>query len=583
MEHADFLTAQIDFQSSVDALQKGIDTTKAKDHDKMQFTQVAKKLLDKPLIDEKQKKVIMKFLEQDGEDKLADQLLNQGTDTAMLQNSQNPSAHAFDSHMGPIIQMFEDMKDKFEAKVADTEKHETDDLHEYLLLKQDLEHQRSTAQGSRDTKAEMKAKALQDAADSKGQLADVTATRDADTVYLHDSDALCKTKASDYEDRQKLRKEEIEALNKAVEILGGTPKSMSEEHLPQLIQSKAGKKALLQVSSRSTNPTQAQVAAYLQRKSKECGSKVLSVLAMRVAADPFKTVKKMVKDLIVKLMEEATEEAEHKGFCDSELQTNEKTRKAKTEAVEILTAESDELNASIQETASGLAELQAQISELDAAVAQATELRNAESAKNTLVIKDAQAAQVAVQGAMKVLAEFYDKASDATAMLQKKELFGQKKAGQPEIFDDKPYTGMGGDSGGVMGMIEVIQSDFIRLETETTAQEEEATREYQSFLNDSELDKTAKKKDVEHQEALKQDQEQALTEKKADLAGTQKELDSAMKYFEKLKPQCISTGESYEEKVARRKEEIESLQEALKILNGEDLVGFGFLQKHEQQ
>jgi len=288
----------------------------------------------------------------------------------------------------------------------------------------------------------------------------------------------------------------------------------------------------------------------------------------------------------VKLMEEATEEAEHKGFCDSELQTNEKTRKAKTEAVEILTAESDELNASIQETASGLAELQAQISELDAAVAQATELRNAESAKNTLVIKDAQAAQVAVQGAMKVLAEFYDKASDATAMMQEKELLGNKFTAdkrQPEIFDDKPYRGMGADSGGVMGMIEVIQSDFIRLETETTAQEEEATREYQSFLNDSELDKTAKKKDVEHQEALKQDQEQALTEKKADLAGTQKELDSAMKYFEKLKPQCISTGESYEEKVARRKEEIESLQEALKILNGEDLVGFGFLQKHEQQ
>ena len=33
----------------------------------------------------------------------------------------------------------------------------------------------------------------------------------------------------------------------------------------------------------------------------------------------------------------------------------------------------------------------------------------------------------------------------------------------PETFD-KAYKGMGGESGGVLGMLEVIQSDFSRLE-----------------------------------------------------------------------------------------------------------------------
>jgi hypothetical protein len=55
------------------------------------------------------------------------------------------------------------------------------------------------------------------------------------------------------------------------------------------------------------------------------------------------------------------------------------------------------------------------------------------------------------------------------------------------------------------------------------------------------------------------------------LEGTQKELDAALAYYDKLKPDCIDSGVSYEERVARRQEEIESLQEALKILNGEDL------------
>ena len=59
---------------------------------------------------------------------------------------------------------------------------------------------------------------------------------------------------------------------------------------------------------------------------------------------------------------------------------------------------------------------------------------------------------------------------------------------------------------------------------------------------------------------------------KRDLEGIQKELHAALAYFDKLKPSCVDSGVSYEDRVARRKEEIESLQEALKILNGEDIV-----------
>ena len=75
------------------------------------------------------------------------------------------------------------------------------------------------------------------------------------------------------------------------------------------------------------------------------------------------------------------------------------------------------------------------------------------------------------------------------------------------------------------------------------------------------------KKDIEHKSAKKQNAEQALVEKKEDLDATQKELDAALTYYEKLKPSCVDAGVSYEDRVARRKEEIISLQDALKILN----------------
>merc|ERR1711871_1624281 len=99
------------------------------------------------------------------------------------------------------------------------------------------------------------------------------------------------------------------------------------------------------------------VAQYLQAQAAKLNSRVLSAVAVRAEADPFKKVKKMIKDLITRLMEEANEEAEHKGWCDTELSTNEQTRKEKTVAVEGLTSDIDELQASIAKLTEDITEL----------------------------------------------------------------------------------------------------------------------------------------------------------------------------------------------------------------------------------
>merc|ERR1712216_532025 len=163
---------------------------------------------------------------------------------------------------------------------------------------------------------------------------------------------------------------------------------------------------------------QARVVKYLSARAEKLNSRVLSTLASRAAEDPFTKVKKMIKDLIVRLMEEANEEAEHKGWCDTELSTNEQTRKEKTAAVETLHAEIDELSASIAKLTQEITDLTAEIAAIDKAVAEATEIREAEKAENTQTIKDSQEAQTAVSQAVTVLKEFYEKAGEATALIQ---------------------------------------------------------------------------------------------------------------------------------------------------------------------
>merc|ERR1719301_336854 len=114
---------------------------------------------------------------------------------------------------------------------------------------------------------------------------------------------------------------------------------------------------------------------------------------------------------------------------------------------------------------------------------------------------------------------------------------------------------MGAESGGVIGMLEVIQADFARLEAETKPSEDQAQKEFDEFMSDSSVDKAQKTKDIEHKTEKKQNQEQSLQEKNTDLESTQKELDAALAYYEKLKPSCVDAGTSYEDRVSRRKEE----------------------------
>jgi len=553
MEKNDYDAMHKDYSESVDALQRAIAVLKKQAYDRKQASSLAQvsALKSLTLIPPEAKKALDLFLMQSNEEP---------ADEGLAVSAPEANAYEFQSH--GIIEMLEKLLDKFVDERTALEKEEMNSKHAYDMLMQDLTAQIEQATADRTEKAETKAKKLQSKADAEGDLQDTTTTRDADQKYLDDLKATCSQKASDFEARQQLRTEELEAIAKAIEILSSSAVSgNADKYLPTLVQKKG--MSLGQFRSGEQTAVQRRVAEFLREQGRQLNSRILSALAVRVADDPFAKVKKMIKDLLVRLMEEANEEAEHKGWCDTELSTNEQTRKEKTEAVETLHAEIDELQASIAKLTEEIGELSKAIADLDTAMAEATGIRQKEKEENEVTIKDSQEAQTAIAQALTVLKEFYAKAGEATALLQKKQM--------PEIFDS-PYKGMQAENGGVIGMLEVIESDFARLEADTSAAEASAQKTYDTFMTDSKVDKAQKTTDVEHKTAKKQDETQALTVKRGDLEGTQKELDAALAYFDKLKPSCVDAGVSYEDRVNRRKEEIESLQEALRILNGEELA-----------
>merc|ERR1719271_184458 len=111
--------------------------------------------------------------------------------------------------------------------------------HAYDMLMQDLKAQIDQATQDKGEKSENKAKTLQAKADAEGDLTDTTTTRDQDKKYLSELTSTCEMKASDFESRQQLRGEELEAIQKAIEIISGSAVSgAAEKHLPQLLQTR---------------------------------------------------------------------------------------------------------------------------------------------------------------------------------------------------------------------------------------------------------------------------------------------------------------------------------------------------------
>merc|ERR1719238_958527 len=479
-----------------------------------------------------------------------------------------PEANAYEFQSGGVVEMLEKLLDKFRDERSTLEKDELGAKHAYEMVMQDLQDSIEAAKKVMGRATVTKAERETAAAEAKGELADTTKDRDYDQEYLDLMNAQCTQKSEDFANRQQLRGEELEAIGKAVEILGsGAVSGNADKYLPGFVQKKV---SAMQLRAGSRRPVQKNVAAFLQGRAAALQSRVLSLIAAKVESDPFEKVKKMIKDLIVRLMEEAGEEAEHKGWCDTELSTNKQTRETKSAEVETLTSQKDKLTADIAKLGEEIAELTQAIADIDKAVAEATEEREKE--KNEETIKDAKEAQVAVSQALAVLKEFYAKAATATALVQQQQTPAEKLAADtPETFDE-PYTGMQGSTGGVVGMLEVIASDFARLESETSAAEEEAANAFERFEAESAKDRAVKDTDMGNKEINRTHKSGLLNDTIKDLKATQEELDAALAYYEKLKPSCVNAGVSYEERVKRRADEIQSLQEALRILEGEDIA-----------
>jgi len=529
-ESVDYSANQQDLAESVDALQRAIDKMKSEDYDRPQAMMMLQKMaVNKPAM----RPVLAAFL----------------AENVMSRGSGAPDVAAFETKSGGIITLLEGLLEKFEKELGDVESAETNKVQNYDMNKQQLTDLISYSNNNRDEKAASKAGLTSESGKAKGDLAATQKSKAADEKTTAEMNSIHGQKTEAFAGNQEVRKQELAALNKAIEIISAPNVADSYAGHVNLAQ----KPSFLQTQSTSQRVAiKNRAADLLQKRARLLSSKTLAMLAEDIKANPFAKVVDMIKSLLAKLKEEAAAEADHKAWCDKELKDNKHKRNKKTAQSEKLSAEIDDLTATIASQGKKIATLNKEQQDLTKAMGEATSDRNAEKAENVATMADAQAGAEAVKSALVVLREFYS--AQSTGFLQ-------------QVPEMKSYGGMQSAKGGIVGMLEVIVSDFVRLNAQTKSAEIQSAAEYDSFSKTAKADKIAKHK-LEVKTKLEKDQtefDKSNAEKM--LKGVDEELSKANAYFDQLKPECIEIKVSFEDRVAARKQEIQALKDAYAMLD----------------
>jgi chromosome segregation ATPase len=482
--------------------------------------------------------------------------------TALVQSSQQsdddsmgaPAAAVYEGHSGGILDVLGNLQEEAEGQLDAARKKETTALHNFEMLKQSLVDQIKFATSDSDKAKKGIAQAGEKKAGAEGDL-DVTSKDLAEDLKslggLHQD---CMTKAQDFEAATKSRGEELTALASAKKVISETSSGATRQSygLEQV--------SFLQIA-RSKMSTGADLAKFeavrfIRDLAMKENSPALAQLASRMSSamrlnsgssDPFAKVKGLISDMLAKLEADADADATQKAYCDKEMaESNDKKDEMNTEIAK-LTTKIDQMSARSSKLKEEVAALQKALATLAKEQQEMDKMRSEEKAIYDHDRPELEQGLDGIKTALKVLREYYAQ-------------------------DDKSHSSADGAAGGIVGLLEVIESDFSKGLAEMIATEEQAAALYDRETKENAVVKATKDKDETYKTKEYVGLDKAIAQATSDRTGVDTELAAVMEYLKKLDDMCIAKPDTYAERKRRREAELAGLKEALTILEGQAFV-----------
>jgi hypothetical protein len=453
---------------------------------------------------------------------------------------------------GEIFGILRQMKETFESNLSASQKEEMENQKAYADLKAAKEEEIAAGQAQIDSKTQELAETDEKNAQAKVDMEDTKASLSADEQFLMMLKEKCQMTDKEWEERQKTRQLEIEAVSKALAVLSGDDAHDLFTRTFNFLQSEA-----------SVHSDRRAVASrLLSSVAQKLHSPRLSTLAYQVKLDAFTRVKKAIDDMISQLLKEKADEIKHKDFCVDEFNTNQLQTEKKEREKQDLIAKIEDLEMTIKALADAIATLKSEIAEMQVQLKRAGEDREKQNKEFQMTVADQRETQKLLKAALGVLQDFYGKKAAAASFAQKQEPVGPPPPPGFEAYKKNEA------SGGVMSMIEQIINDAKAMEAEAIRSEEDAQKAYEDFVKETNASIEAKSKDIVNKSETKARAEADLVEAQKSKEAVMLELEQLSNYNAQLHQSCDFVLKNFDLRQTARDEEVEALRQAKAILSG---------------
>lgn len=471
--------------------------------------------------------------------------------TALVQSAQSsddeelgaPDPAAFENQSGGVVGVLNDLLEKAQGELDSARSTEQADLNNFEMLKSSLTDEIKFANKEMDEAKKSKSGSEETKATASGDLGVTTTDLNNDLGELGNLHHECMTKAQEFEAETTSRGEELKALATAKKII---------IEATSLAQTSFLQKARTAISTRS-DLVNFETARFVKELARKQHSPELAQLASRISStvrfnggsreDIFGKIKGLISDMINKLEEEAQGDATEKAFCDKELGETNMKKDDKSAEIEKLSAKIDKMSAKSKQLKDEVATLQEELAKLTTSQAEMDKIRAEEKAVFEANSAETEKGLNGVKLALKVLNEYYSK--------------------------DAAHGSSGGASSGIIGLLEVCESDFSKSLTEMTSAEQTAVQEYDGQTKANEITKSTKDQDVKYKTKESTGLDKGIAEYSSDKDGVTTELSAVNQYLSELEGRCIAKAETYSERKERRAAEIAGLKDALTVLENE--------------
>merc|ERR1719161_1506598 len=474
-----------------------------------------------------------------------------------------------------IFGILKQMKEDFETSLSQAQKDEVQAQGDYAGLKQTKEEFIAAAKAKLEAMEQEVNSNKKSLFDAKEDLELTRETRSADVEFLRNLKVTCGDLDHQWEQRSKVRSEEIKAVSEAIAIITEDDNADMLRKTVTLLQTDS-------VSSRSTATEKMlrfRAVSVLQRLARQPdfddllsawrGRKMetesasmesprakLSTLAMSVQLDAFTKVKEAMDQMVAELKAEQAEEVKLKQFCTDEFNQNEQQTYTKTEEKEDLERKMEQLTTLKERLTKEIEEAKTTIANTELEIKKAGEAREKENAEFQTTIADQRATQTILKKALAKLESFY----------KKKSLLQHAQMPTPPVHFQPMKKNAG--SSPVMGLIEQIIEESVATENEAMQAEQEAQAGYETFVKDStaliaDLNASIVEKTKSHPTA-----DEELIQAGTDHASAVSELESLAGAAADLHEECDWVLKNFDIRQKARLQEIEAIQEAKAILSG---------------